>query len=83
MKRLTVEFGYLERSIELTDTEWGAVQTGEPLVRLVEDVYEGETLTYTWHFNSTESGIETLVVTYNDDAVGFIGSIKDGWVEDV
>lgn len=82
MKKLSVEIGYEVRSVELTETEWESIQRGETLARSVDDSYEGETVTYEWQLNSADYGIDTLVVTY-DDAVGFKGSIEDGWVEDV
>lgn len=83
MKKLSVEIGYEVQSVELTETEWESIQRGEMLTRSVDDAYEGKTVTYVWHLNSADYGIDTLVVNYDDAAAGFMGSIEDGWVEDV
>ena len=77
VKRLSVEIGYLEHSLTLTDEEWRAVCDGTPLTRSVQDLYEGETWTYTWHLK-----YPNLLITC-DESVGFDGAIEDADLEDV
>lgn len=75
--QLAVEVGYELRAVQLTAEEWDSVKRGEPLNKFVRDFYEGEEMTYQFHFNSAlEEGSE-LVVTYGDGGVGFIGDIAD------
>jgi len=80
---LSVEVGYDIRTTELTADEWGDVQNGVELHKSVLDWYEGEEFTYEFHFNSSMEQGSTLVVTYDDCGVGFIGNISEAFIEEL
>ena len=74
---LGIEIGYELRTITLTQSQWKEVQSGKELREEVEDFYEGESLTYTWYFNNPSDRENSLVVTYDDQGVGYMGSVED------
>lgn len=73
---LGIEIGYELRTIILTHSQWVEVQSGHELIQEVDDLYEGESFTYRWHFNNPSDPESTLVITYGD-GVGFDGNIRD------
>jgi hypothetical protein len=74
---LSIEVGYELRTVELTAGEWSKVQLGEELHKTVQDFYEGSEFNYEFHFNSQMEPDSSLVVTYDDGGVGFVGDISD------
>jgi hypothetical protein len=74
---LGIEIGYELRTITLTQSQWEEVQSGKELKEEIEDFYEGESFTYSWYFNDPSDKENSLVVTYNGEGVGYMGSVED------
>jgi hypothetical protein len=78
---LSVEVGYELRSVTLTEEELRQVRVGMPLSREIVEPYEGEMFTYLFQFNIDP--MNQLVITYDGEGVGFLGSIDDAYIEEV
>ena len=77
---LSVEIGYELQSVELSATEWDNVKAGKELLKTSIGWYEGVEHTYEFHFNSNLEDCKSMVVTYSDSGIGFIGDISDALV---
>ena len=74
---IPITVGYELRTIILSANEWKNVKSGKELTKSIDDYYEGETFTYDFRFNGDMYDDASLVVTYYDGGVGFIGKIKN------
>ena len=79
---ITVEWGYDQHSITLTERNWARVKTGKPLsIRGKGYWYEGDFFWDYWHF---AGGLgEELRVDYGDDGgCGFRGALSGEYVQE-
>ena len=85
---VTVEWGYEEHSLTLTDKEWSTIKNGDLLLIKGEGYhYEGEFFQDYWKFGGGLDG--SLVVTYCvdgggdiDAGTGFDGSLADATIQE-
>jgi len=80
---VTVEWGYDNHSIVLTDKEWTHISEGIPLMKVGGGyVYEGESYQDYWTFTGGASG--NILIEYGegeDRAIGFQGSLQQANIE--
>jgi hypothetical protein len=72
---VSVEWGYEAHECPMALRTWRRLVAGKPVVRKEPYWYEGDRFTGVWQFN--HSGPGTLLVTYDDEGVGFDGSLED------
>ena len=70
-----VEWGYDLHACAMASRTWARVKSGKLARRVVRYQYEGTLLKSEWFFNSKYKG--SLIVTYDDEGVGFEGSLDE------